>query len=195
MKTNSEIRHEARFAMSNNWGMAIVITIIDSLISSITGIFLYGLPAIFVALPLSLGIAMTYLNLVRNSQPLELSPIFDGFKSGRYWKGVSIYLLVGIYTFLWTLLLIVPGIIKSLSYSLAPYIAADNPELSTEESICKSMEMMEGHKMQLFLMQLGYIALVLLSGLLFFLPILWLVPFYSAVMAKFYEEVKSVQNA
>lgn len=89
------------------------------------------------------------------------------------------------------MLLIVPGIIKSLSYALAPYILAENPELTANQAINKSMAMMKGYKMQLFLISLGYALLSLLSIVALGIPLLWLYPYYQVVMAKFYEEVKS----
>ena len=100
-----------------------------------------------------------------------------------------------IYTFLWALLLVVPGIIKSLSYALAPYILADNPELKADEAINRSMEMMKGHKMDLFLIILGYVGLALLSLIALGIPLLWLYPYYQVVLAKFYEEVKAAAIA
>ena len=90
--------------------------------------------------------------------------------------------------------MIVPGIIKGLAYGLAPYIMLDDPELTAEQAICKSMKMMDGHKMQLFVMILGMIVLSMLSGILLFIPLLWLVPYYQTILAKFYEEVKAEQT-
>ncbi|MBQ2958658.1 MAG: DUF975 family protein [Alistipes sp.] len=87
----------------------------------------------------------------------------------------------------------IPGIIKGLSYSMAPYILLDNPEITAEEAICRSMEMMRGHKMDLFLMGLGYAGLAILSGFLLCIPLLWLVPYYVTVLTKFYEDLKAEQ--
>ena len=193
MKTNSAIRQEARAAMANNWGAGVVVTIVYSLITSVVSALGYGILAIFVTFPLALGLVMTYLGLVRDGKALEVSSIFSGFKSPLYWKSVGVYLLSTIYTVLWTLLLIVPGIIKGLAYGLAPYIMLDDPELTAEQAICKSMKMMDGHKMQLFVMILGMIVLSMLSGILLFIPLLWLVPYYQTIFAKFYEEVKAEQ--
>jgi uncharacterized membrane protein len=92
------------------------------------------------------------------------------------------------------LLLIVPGIIKSLSYAMAPYILAENPEIKANDAINQSMKIMEGHKMDLFLIILGYVCFSLLSILALGIPLLWLYPYYQVVMAKFYEEVKG-ENA
>ena len=79
---------------------------------------------------------------------------------------------------------------------MAPYILADNPELSSEQAICRSMEMMEGHKMDYFLIWLGYLVLALLSILLLYIPMLWIAPYYQVVFTNFYlglkEEAKTV---
>lgn len=91
---------------------------------------------------------------------------------------------------LWTLLLIVPGIIKGLSYSMAPYILLDNPELTPMEAINKSQEMMRGHKMDLFLMQLGFVGWILLSFLTLGIALFWVGAYYDTVFAKFYMELK-----
>lgn len=106
---------------------------------------------------------------------------------------MGLYLLQGIYTFLWTLLFIIPGIVKYCSYFFAPYILADNPTMTAEESICRSMQLMEGHKMQLFLMLVGYAILAMLSAFLLFIPLLWIRPYYEVAFVKFYEEVSRLR--
>lgn len=190
MKTNSQIRQESLAIMKGNWGMAILIGIIVSAIASFGGFI-----TIFVGFPIYLGVCIAFLNLVRGNDTLKVEPLISTFNEKYYLKSISVWLLVNIYTFLWSLLLIVPGIIKCLSYSLAPYIIADNPDMSADEAINLSMKMMDGHKCQLFLIILGYIGFVLLSAILLFIPLLWLVPYYYAVQTKFYEEVKNEYNA
>lgn len=190
MKTNSQIRQESLAIMKGNWGMAILIGIIVSAIASFGGFI-----TIFVGFPIYLGVCIAFLNLVRGNDTLKVEPLISTFNEKYYLKSISVWLLVNIYTFLWSLLLIVPGIIKCLSYSLAPYIIADNPDMSADEAINLSMKMMDGHKCQLFLIILGYIGFALLSSILLFIPLLWLVPYYYAVQTKFYEEVKNEYNA
>lgn len=200
MKTNPELRNEAKAFMTGNWKNAVIITLVNFLIitafellnigdSTITKI-LYFVGLIAVLLPLNYGYLMTFLRFSRGEN-LAVENLFAMFKGDYYKKSVVLGLLNMVYTLLWTLLLIVPGLIKSLSYALAPYIMIDNPELSAEEAICKSMKMMEGHKMDLFLIQLGYAGLGLLSMLLLGIPLLWLMPYYQVVYAKFYEEIKN----
>ena len=189
MKSNSQIRQETLSVMQGNWGISAVIFIIYGIIAGACSC-LYAIPTIFLAWPIAFGVVMLYLKFVRGEQKLTISEIFSALKEPYYWKSVCLYLLTYIYTFLWTLLFIIPGIIKSLSYALAPYILADNPDITAEEAIEQSMKMMKGHKMDLFLMLLGYMGFALLSIFALCIPLLWIAPYYIAVMAKFYEEVK-----
>ena len=213
MKTNSEIRQESLALLKGNWGSAVVVALVFlllvyacSLVATLLGmstgesvgdsdgvtIQLFSmLASILVVFPLTFSLIKLFLGFVRGEQKIQVGDIFAGFKKPYYGKSIGVYILVAIFTFLWALLLIVPGIIKSLSYSLAPYILADNPELTANEAINQSMKMMNGHKMQLFLILLGYLGFALLSILALGIPLLWLYPYYQVVLAKFYEEVKS----
>ncbi len=188
MRTNPEIRKETKALIEGNWSKLVLISLLFSICYTFTS---KSFPLVLlVYCPLTLGLAMTMLHLVRRTKSVGVEDLFSAFNSTYYWKSMGLGVLMWIYTFLWSLLFIVPGIIKSYSYFLAPYILADNPEISAEEAICRSMHLMNGHKMQLFLMSLGYVGLAMLSALLLFIPMLWLVPYYNAVYAKFYEEVK-----
>ena len=156
MKTNSEIKLEAKAAMTNRWGQAVLFMFIYSLLSagiSTLNLVSPAIASIFMGFPLSLGIAIAFLNFSRTGE-LPLEKIFSAFNSTYYLKSIGVTLLSTMYTFLWCLLFIIPGIIKGLSYAMAPFIIAEDPSLSGEEAICRSMEMMEGHKMALFLIVL-----------------------------------------
>ena len=217
MKTNAQIRQETLSSMKGNWGsgMAVVvvyvlIAIVISCIATslgelfITGVdplskslselsaqFVSGIMNLLLVYPMEFAVMMMFLAFIRGEQSLTVGGVFKAFNSKYYGKSVGVLWLAHIFTFLWALLLIVPGIIKGLSYSLAPYILADNMELTANEAIEKSMKMMKGHKMQLFLILLGYAGFALLSVVALCIPLLWLTPYYQSVMAKFYEEVKS----
>lgn len=139
---------------------------------------------------MSFSACMIFLNFARGEEQPRVGWLFQAFSEPYYTKSVAVYLLMAVFTFLWTLLLIVPGIIKALSYSLAPYILAENPNLTADQAIEKSMKIMEGHIIDLFLMMLGYWGLAILSMLALGIPMLWLLPYYQTVLARFYEEVK-----
>jgi uncharacterized membrane protein len=188
MRTNQEIRQEASVMLKGNWNVPVLVALVFGVIASCTSC---SFPLVlFVYAPMSLGFVKMMIGYVRGTQRMEVEGIFSAFNSTYYWKSMGLYLLQGIYTILWTLLFIIPGIVKYCSYFFAPYILADNPTMTAEESICRSMQIMEGHKMQLFLMLLGYVALAMLSSILLFIPMLWIMPYYQVALAKFYEEVK-----
>lgn len=174
--------------LKDNWSVPVLVALVFGVIASFTSC---SFPLVlFVYAPMSLGFVKMMIGYVRGTQRMEVEGIFSAFNSTYYWKSMGLYLLQGIYTFLWTLFFIIPGIVKYCSYFFAPYILADNPTMTAEESICRSMQIMEGHKMQLFLMLLGYVALAILSSLLLFIPMLWIMPYYQVTLVKFYEEVK-----
>jgi len=116
----------------------------------------------FISAPILLSLAIIFLNLVRNPQ-VKKGGIFDGFKN--YNSAFLVSLLKSIFIFLWSLLLIIPGIIKSYAYSMSYYILADNPEMTALEAIRASNEMMKGHKASLFMLYFSFIGWYLLLTL------------------------------
>ena len=127
---------------------------------------------------------------VSNRMKVSVGDLFVGF--GKFLEALAVNLLTSLYTFLWTLLFIVPGIIKTYSYSMAMYIKRDNPHLSANECIKLSKKLMDGHKWDLFCLHFSYIGWILLSGLTFGILFLWVAPkiqqaeylFYKAVSGK-----------
>ena len=189
MRTNPEIRKDVQTHMQGNWTNLVVMSLVFCLIAALTA---YNFPLVlFVYCPLALGLVITIMHFVRRTKSVSVEDLFSAFNAQFYWKSMGLGILVWVYTFLWSLLLLVPGVVKGCSYFLAPYILVDNPEITAEEAICRSMRLMEGHKMQLFLMSLGYFFLFMLSSLLLFIPMIWLVPYYTVAYVKFYEEVKA----
>lgn len=92
----------------------------------------------------------------RDSAP-TVGTIFDGFKSGNYLNIVKTMFLKDLYTFLWTLLLIIPGIVKSFEYLMVPYILAENPGMDGKEAFALSKQMMDGEKANAFMLGLSFI--------------------------------------
>lgn len=203
MKTNVELRHAAREVIRGKWLAGVAITLVYGLLCGLISSFsvanvddevvfslLTLLAAIVVGYPLTLGYAMVWLNVARNNSHPEVKDLFDGFKRRYHRSAMGTLLLQNIYTVLWTLLLIVPGIIKSIEYAMTPFIVADEPELGCNEAIEKSMAMMRGHRWQLFKMYLGMIGWMILGVFTCYIAWLWIVPYYQMVFAKFYLELK-----
>ncbi|MDN4593872.1 DUF975 family protein [Polycladomyces subterraneus] len=143
---------------------------------------------------LILGTSLIFLNICRN-QPAHIRQLFYYFTSGKLLlRGIMWHVIQSIYLMLWSLLFIIPGIIKWFSYSMTPYILIDHPELSINEAITKSREIMNGHKMELFALQLSFIGWLLLSLLTIGVGFIWLIPYYSATEAQFYRKIKGEMN-
>jgi uncharacterized membrane protein len=182
---NSELRKRALEAIKGNWTTAIVGFVIYELLSGAgggTGIIL------IIGGPLTLGMTFFSLAFVRKEQ-IEYDLLFKGFNN--FGNSLLAYLFVTFFTMLWTLLLIIPGIIKGISYSMTFFIMADNPEIKPMDAIDKSMEMMHGYKMKFFMLNLLFFILVLLSGILLFIPLFWLIPYMYITYAEFYEDIKN----
>ena len=98
---------------------------------------------------------------------------------------------MGIFTFLWTLLLIIPGIIAGIRYSMTIYIMLDKPEYTAKEAMTESIQIMKGHKMQLFGYSLLF-CLIMFSGTILTLGIglIWLIPWSASFMASFYDSIR-----
>ena len=102
--------------------------------------------------------------------------------------------LVTLFTFLWSLLLVVPGIVKSMAYSQTFFIMNEHPEYAGREAIDASQEMMRGHKWEYFVLNLSFIGWFLLSSLTFGLLLFYVMPYYQATMAEYYRYLKEEQE-
>lgn len=181
---NGILRQRALEKIKGNWGIAIAGFLIFGLLQGAGGGS--GL-TIIIGGPLYLGMSYFAIAFVRR-QPIEFELLFKGFNN--FGNSLFAYLLTLIFTLLWFLLLIVPGIIKGISYSMTFFILADNPEMKAMDAIDKSMEMMNGYKMKYFLLTLLFVILILLSSILLFIPLLWLIPYIYITYAEFYEDIK-----
>ena len=108
------------------------------------------------------GYAIFNLKLV-DGEAVKVSDLFSQFH--RLGDGFLMNLLMGIYTFLWSLLFVIPGIVKALSYAMTPYILYEHPEYTVNEAITRSRELMDGNKFALFCLNFSFIGWSLLIGL------------------------------
>jgi len=108
------------------------------------------------------------------------------FNRENYMGIIGAMLLKGIQNFLWYLLLIIPGIVKSYAYSMVPYILAENPNIGAREAIKKSIEMTEGHKFDMFLLDLSFLGWYILGLLLFGVGTLFVLPYDNATKTELY---------
>lgn len=191
VKTNANIRTLARNQLKGNWGSTILLCLTFSILCGIPAYIPYLGIVIGVILsgPLTLGLSTCFLKFVRH-ESFVFENLFDGFKRS---SSVIAQLLTTIFTLLWTLLFIIPGIMASYSYSMIFYILSDNPELSAMEALIKSKEMMMGFKWKLFCLHLSFIGWSLLSIITLGIGFLWLTPYMYSSIAIFYEDLKIAQ--
>lgn len=209
MKTNQDYKNAALAALKGNWAPAVVAAIIYMIIAvalslvselfdpetmttnaAIAFMFLSLLCAVLVSLPLGVGIYNAYKELSCSGDNNCTANMFKvGF--GRYLHNVWGMLLMSIFVMLWSLLLLIPGIIKAYAYRLTPYILVDNPELSANEAINLSRKMMKGHKFDLFCLELSFIGWILLGILTLGVGYLWLLPYMTTTLAGFYQDAKA----
>lgn len=194
LKQNSELRAQARIALQGKWLMAAVAALIYTAIlgglSSIIGIGWIG--SLLIGLPIGYGFAVLMLGLAKGATDIDLGILFEGFKD--YGRILGTKALQAVYTFLWMLLLVIPGIIKSYSYAMTDFILKEEPELRNNAAIEKSMAMMEGNKMKLFLLDLSFIGWAILSIFTLGIGMLFLQPYMQISRAGFYEDLKAQQS-
>ena len=132
-----------------------------------------------------------YMRLSDGITP-DVKSIFDIFKNINLCGNCLIlYMLISIFTTLWSLLLIVPGIIKALSYAMAPYILMENEYyMSPMDAIKESQRIMEGHKMELFVLMLSFIGWYVLGVFTCGLVLFYAEPYFGMTMVNFYNKIK-----
>ena len=216
MQLNSELRAQARERLEGQWGTFVLMTFLMLVIQTILQIpgYIGSLLEILspenvlaslsfsnisnilslLALPLSWGLTVSLLRNHRE-ESVDLENLFDGFRGGRYTRVFCAIFLVNLFTFLWALLLIIPGIMKAFSYALTPYIIMDEPELTARQAITRSCEIMEGRRWKLFCLYLSFIGWGILCLLTFGIGFLWLVPYMNASIAAFYEDARAEYEA
>jgi len=195
-----ELRARARVTLGGNifkpqWLFGLLVMLIVSLATSLVSSTGIGAPVVFVFTgPIYVGLSAYFLSLNRRANAHEdMGTMFNGFKNGLG-NNIIAGLLVNIFTFLWSLLFIIPGIVKSYSYAMTYYILNDNPEMSASDAITKSREMMNGHKGKLFLLDLSFIGWIIVGALCCGIGTLWVAPYIQAAKASFYEELKAMET-
>lgn len=200
MDSITNYKNRALSALENKWGNFVLITFVYGLIIGITQVLsgdkdspailhLIGLVLFILALPLTWGYQTLFLGAVRGGEATA-KDMFEGYNKELFSRVLTTTLLYYVYVFLWSLLLLIPGCIKSYSYAMTPYILKDNPEMKNNAAIEESMRMMDGHKLELFLLDLSFIGWAILSILTCCIGFLWLVPYMNMARVNFYEDLK-----
>jgi uncharacterized membrane protein len=144
--------------------------------------------AIFISFPLLVGLKFFFIRTPFDDT--ELGNLFSSFQSGRYLSIVKTMFFMNLYVFLWSLLFVIPGVVKAYQYRMVPYLIAENPGLSTEQALELSRRMTSGEKWDMFVLDLSFIGWGLLAALTFGIGFWFLIPYVEATQAQLYYALK-----
>lgn len=156
----------------------VTVGIIIFLISALWGIFMGNIVAV--------GCCRYFMESRTSGQSAGLGRLFWCFERGKYGNVAKVMFMKDLYVFLWTLVFIIPGIIKSYQYAMVPYILSENPNMHYRDALDLSRQMMDGEKFNFFVLDLSFIGWEFLGLLLCGIGILFVVPYENATFAEFY---------
>lgn len=180
-----DFRTRAWNNISGKWGTLALITLVTSLIMG-AGSSVGGIGALLLMGPISLGLAQVHLKVVRK-ESVAFEDAFAGFKN--FGNSFLLALLNELFIFLWSLLFIIPGIIKSYAYSMSYFILADNPNMDPNEARKQSIAMMDGNKWRLFCLDMSFFGWFMLCLLTFGILSYWIDPYQQVSHAEFYQQL------
>ena len=190
----AELKQLAKSQIKGNIGILFLITLVMGLVTGLIGAIPVAgqIASLLITPALSLGFCKIFLDLTDGKKP-AVGDLFS--QISNFWRAFKVTFLVGLFTSLWSLLFVIPGIVKGYSYSMAMYILAENPEIGAREAINRSKAMMEGHKMELFVLYLSFIGWHLLGGITFGIAYIYIMPYMAATVANFYNSIKPAVEA
>lgn len=222
-KSRAELKSETKALLKGRWKEAVLLNAVPTILTIIVMAISIGVLAVLfkdlmanpdmynttssegsgststgiISAFLTVGISFTFLDWLRDPE-MRIQPFKHAFQvfTKKYFVGtLLVYLLTAIFVTLWTLLLVIPGIIKAFSYSQAYFIFKDrktfagNEKVSALDCITESRKMMDGHKWEYFVLQLSFIGWGILSVLSLGIGFLWLNPYMNATYAAFYKNL------
>ena len=139
------------------------------------------------------GFSLFVMNSVRRSQP-ALGNLLDGF--GMFPRVLFLIILQIVFIFLWSLLLVIPGIVAAYRYSFAVYVMIDHPEMSAMDCLRESKRLTTGYKRQLFLLDLSFILWFLLTmiPIVGYIAQVYVTPYMESARVLYYEQIRALQD-
>ncbi|WP_300560480.1 DUF975 family protein [Companilactobacillus sp.] len=218
-RSRAQLKQDAKDTLRGNWGKGILLYLITMLFGLFSGSIQFALNfnpydfnhyngaagrsfiistligLVFILITVSANYKA--LDWIRNPQ-LQFQPVqsnFDRFRNPDWWKILGMYIIMAVLTWLWSLLLLIPGIIKSFAYSQTYYIYKDLSDkgqadgYSLMDFITRSRKLMDGHKADYFVLQLSFIGWFLLGAITCGIGFIWIIPYYNLTMANFYRDL------
>ena len=185
--TCQELRDRAWNSLSGKYWSLFLMLLVLAVISGVLSGFTGGVGSLL-ALPMRFALLVAFLNVSRTQCNPQRESMFTVYRD-NFLEAFLVPLLQGLFVFLWSLLFVIPGVIMAYAYSMAIYVANDNPELSAMDAIRKSRELMDGHKWDLFVLDLSFIGWILLCLLTCGIGFFFLAPYIEMAHVEFYREL------
>ena len=169
--------------------MLFAITLIMSAATSAIGMILgpvAPLMSLVIGGPLTFAMSYIYLGVTAKSRMPQIEDCIVGFKGENFTRTFVGYLRYSVFTFLWSLLFVIPGIIKAISYSQMFYLMVEDEDLDPADAQRQSMALMDGHKGEFFILGLSFIPWILLGAITFGIAFIWIAPYMSTTFAEFH---------
>lgn len=173
--SRSECKELAKGILKDQWVVGFVVVLIQSLLTSALASMTFGIGLLLLESSILIAVYNVFINGYAGKK-YEINDMLVG-ASDELSNKICLSVLKSIYLALWTLLFVIPGIVKGYSYYLAEFIARKNPKMSASDCITKSRELMDGHKWELFVFQLSFIGWHLLAILTCGILYIWLTPY------------------
>ena len=180
------LKQNAKEQIKGKLGILFVITLIYTACNLAMASIIPTIGTFVIMPPINLGFIMIFLKMYNFETP-EIADLFKGFK--HITNAILLQILSVVFIFLWSLLFVIPGIIKSFSYSMAFYILAENPEMSPIEALNESKRIMEGHKMEYFILNLSFIGWAILCAFTAGLAAIYATPYMYMTYTNFYKSI------
>ena len=189
MKTRSELKALAREQIKGKIGLLFAMFLIIVGLYIVAGLVpvLGSIVSMILGAAVTLGMTKVFLKIVKGDE-ITVGNVFYGFED--LWTAIKAQFFTGLFIWLWSLLLIIPGIIKAYSYSMTFFILAENKGMPVLDAITLSRKMMDGHKIDLFVLFLSFIGWFFLIAITFGIAGIWVYPYFYATMSSFYLSVK-----
>lgn len=196
--TRKDIKANALSVFTYNYWPCVGAYVLVALITSAVGaLSVPGVVASFFLIPVTLGLTVYYCDMIDGAKP-TIGKIFNTAFDGKFYlRRVGGYAWMTLFTLLWSMLFVIPGIVKAYSYALTPYILARYPDVQAKDALKHSMNIMEGKKAELFVFQLSFLGWFILSAITFgLLGIFYVYPYYGLAETIWFKNTmdEAIQN-
>ena len=191
------IKNNAKLQLGNNifgsiWLMALLILLIQSCIIGVAS-YCGGLPAMLIEGPLNVGVVFVFISLMRGKNNIDIEDMFKGFRD-NFGRNLLLGFLANLFIALWSLLFIIPGIVKAYAYSMAYYIANEHPEYDWKACLDESQRITRGHKLDLFVLDLSFIGWYIVGALCLGIGVLWVVPYHACAKINYFDAIMKLDG-